>query len=90
MATEEDAHAVWIRTLLAGLRDGTVEFDAQRFSPEAYQLFLDKEVGSIEVGKAADLIVLSENPRKVDPEKISGIKVLATYVNGKEYWREGM
>ena len=56
----------------------------------AYQLFLDKEVGSIEVGKAADLIVLSENPRKVDPEKISGIKVLATYVNGKEYWREGM
>ncbi len=41
LATEEDAHAVWIRTLLAGLRDGTVEFDAQRFSPEAYQLFLD-------------------------------------------------
>jgi len=52
----------------------------------AYQLFMDKEVGSIEVGKYADLIILSANPRKVAPEKISRIKVLATYVGGEKFW----
>lgn len=53
----------------------------------AYQLFMDKEVGSIEVGKLADMIILSDNPRKVAPEKISKINVLATYVNGEEFWK---
>ncbi|NLX34186.1 MAG: amidohydrolase [Thermotogaceae bacterium] len=52
----------------------------------AYQLFMDKEIGSIEVGKLADLIILSENPREVDPEKISEIEVLATYINGEVFW----
>lgn len=52
----------------------------------AYQMFMDKEVGSIEVGKFADMIILSNNPRKIDPEKISNIKVLATYVGGEEFW----
>ncbi|MCX5814059.1 MAG: amidohydrolase [Proteobacteria bacterium] len=53
----------------------------------AYQLFMEKEVGSIEPGKYADMIILSDNPRKVDLEKLSKIKVLATYVNGEEIWR---
>lgn len=53
----------------------------------AYQLFMDKEVGSIEAGKFADMIILSDNPRKVAPEKLSNIKVLATYVGGEEIWR---
>lgn len=52
----------------------------------AYQLSMDKEVGSIEVGKLADLIILSDNPRKVDLESISKIKVLATYIGGEEFW----
>jgi hypothetical protein len=52
----------------------------------AYQLFMDEKVGSIEVGKLADLIILSENPREVDPEKISEIEVLATYINGEIFW----
>ncbi len=50
----------------------------------AYELFMDKEVGSIEVGKFADLIILSDNPRRVSPDRISDIKVLATYVNGEQ------
>ena len=54
----------------------------------AYQLFMEKEVGSIEVGKFADMIILSDNPRKVSPEKLSKIKVLSTYVGGVEIWRD--
>jgi predicted amidohydrolase YtcJ len=52
----------------------------------AYQLFMEKEVGSIEPGKYADMIILNDNPRRIDPEKLSNIKVLATYVGGEEFW----
>jgi predicted amidohydrolase YtcJ len=53
----------------------------------AFQLFMEKEVGSIEPGKFADMIIVSHNPRKVSPGKLSKIKVLATYMNGKEIFR---
>lgn len=49
----------------------------------AYQNFEEKERGSIEEGKWADLVVLSENPIKVDPMTIKDIKVLKTVVEGK-------
>jgi predicted amidohydrolase YtcJ len=39
--------------------------------------------GTLEVGKLADLIVLSENPFEVPPTKIAAIKVLETWMNGK-------
>ncbi|HPB88441.1 MAG TPA: amidohydrolase family protein, partial [Thermotogota bacterium] len=54
----------------------------------AYQLFMEDIVGSIEVGKLADLIILSANPRETDPEKISEIRVLATYINGEVFWED--
>ena len=50
----------------------------------AHQLFMDQEVGSIEAGKLADMIVLSRNPRKVSSGEFSNIKVVATYVNGEK------
>jgi predicted amidohydrolase YtcJ len=53
----------------------------------AYQLFMEKEVGSIEPGKFADMIIVSDNPRKIAPDKLSKIKVLVTYLNGKEIYR---
>ncbi len=53
----------------------------------AYQLFMEREVGSIEPGKFADMIIVSDNPRKVAPHKLSDIKVLVTYLNGKEIYR---
>ena len=49
----------------------------------AWQIFKESEVGSIEAGKFADLIVLDQNPLLV-PEKIDQIKVLKTYVGGRE------
>jgi len=48
----------------------------------AYALFRDEEVGSLKPGKLADLIVLSENPVTVDPDRIKDIKVLMTMVGG--------
>jgi len=41
LAAEENTHAVWVRTLYTHLKEGTISFNEERFSPEAYQLFLD-------------------------------------------------
>jgi len=50
----------------------------------AYQLFLDEKIGSLEVGKYADLVILDGNPHSpgMAPADIRKIKVLATYVAG--------
>ena len=44
--------------------------------------FLEKEVGSIEVGKKADFIVLDKDLLKVDEKDILKTNVLATYIGG--------
>ena len=49
----------------------------------AWQLMSENEIGSLEVGKYADLVILEEDPRIVEPTKISEIKVLETWMNGK-------
>jgi predicted amidohydrolase YtcJ len=51
----------------------------------AWQLFMDDVVGSLEVGKLADLVILSENPREVDPDLLDQIRVVATYREGRRY-----
>ena len=49
----------------------------------AYQLFADNIVGSLELGKQADLVILAKNPRTTPPAEIRNIKVIGTYVDGK-------
>lgn len=49
----------------------------------AYQLFADNIVGSLEVGKQADLVILEKNPRKTPPAEIRNIKVNGTWIDGK-------
>ena len=49
----------------------------------AYVLGLEDKVGSIEVGKLADLVVLEKNLFDMPKEDISGTKVLLTMSNGK-------
>ena len=39
--------------------------------------------GTLEVGKRADLVILSKDPRSVDPVTISYIKVLSTVIDGE-------
>lgn len=50
----------------------------------AWQLHLDAEIGSLEPGKCADLVVLSGNPRAVPPESLRALRVEATYLMGRQ------
>ncbi|MCV7428826.1 amidohydrolase [Mycobacterium montefiorense] len=52
----------------------------------AWQLFADDVVGSLEVGKYADLVVLSADPRTVPPEQIADLDVRATYLAGRQVY----
>ena len=53
----------------------------------AYQHFEEKTKGSIEPGKVADFVVLSENPIRIDPAKIADIQVLETIKAGQSVYR---
>jgi len=54
----------------------------------AYAAFEEKETGSIEVGKAADLVVLDRNLFEIPPEEIHRSRVLLTMLEGREVWRD--
>ena len=43
---------------------------------------MEREVGSIEVGKLADLVVLEKNLFEVAPYEVHRTKVLMTVMNG--------
>ncbi|HZM88881.1 MAG TPA: amidohydrolase [Blastocatellia bacterium] len=62
-------------TLEEALRGYTIE--------AAYAEFEEKNKGSIEQGKLADLIVISKDPTKIAPSELLRITVLKTFVNGK-------
>ena len=49
----------------------------------AYQLHMEDEIGSLEVGKKADVIVLSDNPFETDAYEIAKINVELTMLGGK-------
>jgi predicted amidohydrolase YtcJ len=53
----------------------------------AYVNFEEKETGSIETGKAADLVVLDRNLFEISPNEIHNTKVLLTLLEGKEVYR---
>ena len=56
----------------------------------AYLLFREDEVGSLEPGKLADLIVLSANPLEVELDELKDIEVWMTMVGGEtEYCAQG-
>lgn len=50
-----------------------------------YITFDEKERGSLEVGKYADMVILSKNPYEVKKEELKDIKVMKTILQGKEY-----
>ncbi|MBU6173021.1 MAG: amidohydrolase [Planctomycetes bacterium] len=49
----------------------------------AHQHFEEKNKGSLEVGKLADMVILDRNPLTVDPLTIKDIKVVETIKEGK-------
>jgi predicted amidohydrolase YtcJ len=52
----------------------------------AYALDRETEIGSLEVGKAADLVVLSDNVFMAKPREIARAKVLLTLFGGRPVW----
>jgi hypothetical protein len=62
----------------------TVQEAVQAYTKgSAYAAFADDRVGTLEVGKEADLAVLSQDPFTVPPETIAQTRVLTTMVAGK-------
>ncbi len=53
----------------------------------AHQHFEEKLKGSIEVGKQADFVILSDDPLTVDPLTIADIKVLQTINDGRTVFK---
>jgi len=49
----------------------------------AYQHFEERTKGSIEVGKLADLVILSGDPTAIDPETLDTLKVVETIKEGQ-------
>lgn len=53
----------------------------------AYAGFMDKELGSIEPGKLADIVVTDRNPFDIAPETLKDISTWMTILNGKIVYR---
>lgn len=53
----------------------------------AYKHFEEKSKGSLEPGKLADMVILSDNPLTIDPMKINKIVVLETIKEGKTVYK---
>ncbi len=53
----------------------------------AWQLFAEHRVGSLRVGKFADLTLVDRNPLSVDPDELDQISVLQTWLGGKPVYR---
>lgn len=93
----------WILPLVdAGVNraipDGRVIGERERVSPyvalkavttyAAYQIKEEKTKGTLEPGKLADLVILEENPLKIDPKMVKDIKVLETIKEGKTVFKQ--
>jgi predicted amidohydrolase YtcJ len=77
---------------------GQVLAPEERVSPEealvmyttgaAYASFDEPVKGSITPGKYADLVLLSDDPTRVEPEAIKDIRVLKTLIGGDIVWEQ--
>ncbi|GAS88607.1 amidohydrolase [Mycolicibacterium brisbanense] len=65
-------------TVEQGIRAQTID--------AAWQLFADNVIGSLEVGKYADLVVVSANPLTVPAEAVADLEVRATYLAGRQVY----
>ena len=55
----------------------------------AWQHFEEADKGSIEVGKLADFVILSQDPTAVDPETLADLQVMSTIKDGTVVFTRG-
>ena len=48
--------------------------------------FVEDELGSVEPGKRADLVVIDRDPFAIDPHDLSDVQVLRTLLEGREVY----
>jgi predicted amidohydrolase YtcJ len=80
-------------------RSGTVMGPNEKLTPYqalqsitiwgAWQHFEEQTKGSLKEGKLADMVILDQNPLKIDPMQLKNITVLATYKEGKLVYKKG-
>ena len=56
----------------------------------AYGEFMEDRLGTLQPGKLADMVVLSQDLYKISPDTIAKTKVMLTMVGGKIVWRDGI
>ena len=54
----------------------------------AWQLHMEKNLGSIEKGKYADFVILAQNPLKAAKMAMADVQVLETIVAGNTIWKK--
>lgn len=54
----------------------------------AWQNRMEDKIGTIEVGKYADLVILEKDLFAMQPDGIATVKVVATIMNGKYTYKE--
>lgn len=52
----------------------------------AYAGLAEGKIGALDAGKWADFIIVDRDPTKADPQQLSRIEVLETWVAGKKVW----
>ena len=90
---DEDPIANFYASVTRKLKDGSEFYPAQKMTREqalysytlanAFAAFQEKDKGSLEVGKYADIVILSNNLMTCKEEEIKTTKVVTTIVGGK-------
>lgn len=78
-------------------RSGAIIGENERLTPyealkaitdwSAYQHFEENQKGTLEAGKLADIVILDQNPLKVEPDAIKDIEVVETIKEGQTVFK---
>ena len=90
---DEDPIANFYASVTRKLKDGSEFYPEQKMTREqalysytlanAYAAFQEKDKGSLEVGKYADIVILTNNLMTCKDEEITNTKIVTTIVGGK-------
>ena len=93
-----DPVANYYSSVTRKLKDGSVFYPAQKMTREeaiysytmanAFAAFEEKDKGSLEVGKYADIVILSNNLVNCKDDEINNTKVVMTIVAGKVKYKQ--